>query len=782
VQTIQPAATLTLAAARAFTSADPVGPWYSYATYQDAGGAWHDGPNVFFTVAQPVAVTVTPSVASTLPSGTINFQASVAGTAAGQSTAVTWSVQEAGGGTVSAAGVYTAPAITGTYHVVATSVADTSKKDTATVSVVSAPAIAVSVSPQTTSIVPGGTVQFAATVTGTVTGQSTAVTWSVLEAGGGTVTSSGLYTAPATVGTYHVVATSVADTSKTGSATVSVSTSALIPPDRMTAWNPGLNAVGGIPNRTTVCTTLSPSGVDDTAAIQSALNTCPATQVVKLNAGTFKVSGDGLAITRSNVVLRGSGPSATRITRTDAANFPVVIIGNRWASGQFFQSVNLAFDGMQGSNTITLASAPNPPLTVGEIVYLDQLTNPNITIWSSRSPPGDPSRGWFSRFDRPITQIVEVASVSGTQVTFTTPLHIPFLTAYTAQLSRYGSGALLPATKWSGLEDLYVEKGRGGDGGGNVHLFVCAYCWVKNIESAHSLGTSLNFDGCFRSEGRDSYIHTSDNPNPGGDGYLLGMNQGSSDNLFENNVVWNGNKVIVMRVTGGGNVVGYNYMDDGYGQGYPTIVEVGLNAAHMTTSHHELFEGNQSFNFDGDSVWGNSVYITAFRNHLTASRRNALGLLGNLVDISNRRAIGLTKWHYWYTFMGNVLGTQGQTLLLGQLQFVYEATPGLGSASGFDNDAFVPMWKLGYDGESGAAPRDPQVIATTIRHGNYDYVTNGVAWDPSNPNHALPSSLYLSSKPAFFGSNPWPWVDPTAGSQATRLQVLPAKVRFDLSH
>jgi hypothetical protein len=550
----------------------------------------------------------------------------------------------------------------------------------------------------------------------------------------------------------------------------------------MTAWNPGLNAVGGIPNRTTVCTTLSPSGVDDTAAIQSALNSCPANQVVKLNAGTFKVSGDGLAITRSNVVLRGSGPSATRITRTDALDFPVVIIGNRWASGQFFQSVNLAFDGLQGSSSITLASAPNPPLTVGEIVYLDQSTNTNITKWSSRSPPGDPSRSWFSRFDRPITQIVEVASISGTQVTFTTPLHIDFLTAYTAQLSRYGSGSLRPATKWSGIEDLYVEKGKGGDGGGNVHLFVCAYCWVRNIESAHSRGTSLNFDGCFRSEGRDSYIHTTDNPNPGGEGYLLGMNQGSSDNLFENNVVWNANKMIVMRVTGGGNVIGYNYMDDGYGQGYPTIVEVGLNAAHMTTSHHELFEGNQSFNFDGDSVWGNSVYITAFRNHLTASRRNALGLLGNLVDISNRRAIGLTKWHYWYTFMGNVLGTQGQTLLLGQLQFVYEATPGLGSASGFDNDAFVPMWKLGYDGESGAAPRDPQVIATTIRHGNYDYVTNGVAWDPSNPNHALPSSLYLSSKPAFFGSNAWPWVDPTAGSQATRLQVLPAKVRFDLSH
>jgi len=47
-------------------------------------------------------------------------------------------VQEAGGGTVSSAGLYTAPATTGTYHVVATSVADTSKSDAATV-VVAAP-------------------------------------------------------------------------------------------------------------------------------------------------------------------------------------------------------------------------------------------------------------------------------------------------------------------------------------------------------------------------------------------------------------------------------------------------------------------------------------------------------------------------------------------------------------------------------------------------------------------------------------------------------------------
>src|SRR5207253_6347966 len=50
-QTIAPGATVTLAASRAFTASDPSGSWYAFATYQDAGGAWHDGPSVSFTVA-----------------------------------------------------------------------------------------------------------------------------------------------------------------------------------------------------------------------------------------------------------------------------------------------------------------------------------------------------------------------------------------------------------------------------------------------------------------------------------------------------------------------------------------------------------------------------------------------------------------------------------------------------------------------------------------------------------------------------------------------------------
>jgi len=58
--------------------------------------------------------------------------------------------------------------------------------------------------------------------TATVTSASdSALNWTVVEAGGGTVVN-GIYTAPQTPGTYHVVATSAADGSRTAQATVIV--------------------------------------------------------------------------------------------------------------------------------------------------------------------------------------------------------------------------------------------------------------------------------------------------------------------------------------------------------------------------------------------------------------------------------------------------------------------------------------------------------------------------------------------------------------------------------
>ena len=548
-----------------------------------------------------------------------------------------------------------------------------------------------------------------------------------------------------------------------------LSNAGILPAERTTVWNPGLNAAGGIPVRNTIHRTLLPCGGDDTPAIQEALDSCPKDHVVLLGPGDFLISSEGLIMNRSHVTLRGSGPDRTRLLKDTEVNYyPVVHLGKRWSSDKFLSaSLDLAADGLKGSRDVTLNRVPDPPLAAGEIVLLDQLTNPDWTEWSLDSPPGHDSRAWFCRMDRPVSQIVEVESADGDRVTFTTPMHIDFLASFSAQISRFGEDWMgpepVPATRWSGVEDLYLENGSDG----NIFLAACAYCWVRNVESAHTEGSSIALSGCFRCEIRDSYIHTSDNPNPGGGGYLLSIERGSADNLVENNAVWNGNKVMVMRCSGGGNVIGYNYFEDAWIEYQPGWVESGANASHMTTPHMELFEGNQAFNFDGESTWGNSILITVFRNHFTGRRRSIPPLA--LTDEGFQRSVSLHHGHWWYSFIGNVLGEP-----------VMDPSP----YSAFAYETFYPwngdtvgLWRLGVGTDWG--PADPQVVSTVIRHGNFDYVTNRVIWDPAIPDRDIPNSLYLERKPGFFEAQAWPWVQPEA---ELRLFALPARERFDRIH
>ena len=160
--------------------------------------------------AEGIVVKTTPPAAALVPGDTQGFSAVVFGTT---STSVTWSVQEgAPGGAVTDGGIYTAPETPGTFHVVATSVADSSKSGSSAVTVLGG----VAVSTGTPSIDVCGTATFTAVVAQGAGNQ--AVNWSVLEAGGGTITSAGVYTAPSTPGTYHIVATSQADPAQSGQA------------------------------------------------------------------------------------------------------------------------------------------------------------------------------------------------------------------------------------------------------------------------------------------------------------------------------------------------------------------------------------------------------------------------------------------------------------------------------------------------------------------------------------------------------------------------------------
>jgi Fe-S cluster assembly iron-binding protein IscA len=182
------------------------------------------------TIVPPVGVTISPTTATVVASGHQQFLASVSGTT---NTGVTWSVSGSGCsgaacGTVSPAGLYTAPATLPSpakVVVKVASAADSSKFATAAVTLI--PPVAVTISPSTARVVAGNHQQFSATVTGN---SNTAVTWSVSGSGCsgsacGTISATGLYSAPATVPSpaeVQVTAKSAADSSKSASATVTI--------------------------------------------------------------------------------------------------------------------------------------------------------------------------------------------------------------------------------------------------------------------------------------------------------------------------------------------------------------------------------------------------------------------------------------------------------------------------------------------------------------------------------------------------------------------------------
>jgi hypothetical protein len=540
---------------------------------------------------------------------------------------------------------------------------------------------------------------------------------------------------------------------------------------------------GGIPARSTVCATLSAAnfgngGLEASAAIQAAINSCPLGGTVALSAGTFLVNRHVLL--NKGITLRGAGPGQTKLMKTNGAKVndyrpedasPIIVVGpSRWPKVDNTTSVNLMADAVQGETFVMVTNAAG--FAPGQFVLLDEddyntaawmpLPNRvgatmNSTIWASdrivfqkHNPPepvDDPfpaSLSWFSRPGRPLNEIKEIVAVSDNRITFSTPIHITYTRSKIAQLTRYtGEHAHI---RNAGIEDLSVSGG----GEGNIRFEAAAYSWVKNIENTLWLGEAISVSQSFRIEIRDSYIHDGVWPYPGGGGYGISLAGAASEVLIENNIVNRMNKVMVVRSSGAGSVVGYNYMDNGFIGDVPSWVEVGLNGSHMVGSHHILFEGNESFNYDSDNTHGNAIAMTIFRNHLIGQRRD-------FSDLGNARGAGLMVGSWWHSFIGNVLGEEGQ---MAGWTYEWSTEPSI--------------WKLGYDPTHWEQAADPKVKSTTIRDGNFDYLTNQVRWDRAPA--TLPPSLYLRAKPAFFGSTPWPWVDPTGG---TKLGVLPARKRFE---
>jgi hypothetical protein len=579
----------------------------------------------------------------------------------------------------------------------------------------------------------------------------------------------------------------------------------LLPPDRSASTNwssAGLLSVGGIPARNTVCATISPrgSGQDDTTNIQGAVDACPLGQVVSLAAGTFNIAEGHYVLLNKGITLRGAGPGVTILQRSDGARLgsyvpganpsPIIILGpQRYSNNKI--GTALAADAAQGTNSVRVASTSG--FSVGQIVLLDEASHagwqtdpqhrgqiwasPDFrVVWQKHNPPQPyddfppgtypytpGSAGcWFSNCDRPTSEIKQISEISDNTITFDSPITISYRASAQARLYQWQT----PHTRNAAVENLTAEHGDDG----NIRFEWCAYCWARNVENTLWLNEGFAVDNSFRVQLEQFYVHTTVWPVPGGGGYAISLAAGSSEILIENGISIQANKVMVARSSGAGSVVAYNYMDDGYIAGHESWVETGVNGSHMVGSHHMLFEGNYSFNMDSDDTHGNSIYHTFFRNYSSGYRGRFKSISGVLVDDIDGlpggngplRAVGAMAYSYWMSWLGNVLGSSGHTN--GWLYDSSGATPGI--------------WMLGWDSFT-PYPADTNVVKTAIRDGNFDYLTNRVAWAATDPTHTLPNSLYLTQKPAFFNAGSgyvWPWVNPAGSPQ---LYTLPAKARYD---
>jgi hypothetical protein len=524
----------------------------------------------------------------------------------------------------------------------------------------------------------------------------------------------------------------------------------------VTTWNPGILSDGptgqplgtdGLPQRTTTCATVSPGG-----NIQSAIDACPAGQVVMLAAGKFTVSAT--INLKSGVVLRGTGsqgaPTGTTIARTGGGS--VLSIGTARDSTCYGgTAVTLTQDGAKESTTVSVGSAASS-FKAGQLALVDVVDDSTVS-------EGDCS--YFKRVDhRSASQRVEITSVdtaAGT-LTLSSPLHWSFKSAspYLAQITPVTAAT----TEWAGIEHLAVQGGTnpGYDGqmAGGIDISNAAYSWVEDVQTDGTIGgMHVSVTGGYRVVVRDSYFHNSANYGFGADCYGVVLRCGTSDTLVENNIARFMNKPILLSVSGGGNVVGYNYADNSWATP-ATWQELNVDN-HCSFPHMELMEGNYAPHMGASNTHGNAGYLTYFRNYSSSQFAGPDPVWGSTAaQNGNVTALQFDSPDIGMNAIGNVLGTMG-------VSTTYDAY----------NPSGYSIFELGITG-SGASD-----ISTTslFRTGNFDTVNNAVTWDPSTANHTLPPSFYLRGKPGWWPSgSPWPWVGPDLQPM---VGTLPAKYRSD---
>lgn len=518
------------------------------------------------------------------------------------------------------------------------------------------------------------------------------------------------------------------------------------------------------------------------SVINSALAACGNQQYVKLGAGTFNLSSV-VSFSTSNCALRGSGANQTFLVFGSGAGggcnglqAVICIQGPNVSAGGNPSGVNWTAGYAQGSNQITLSSVAG--ISVGKtLLFLDQCDtgtsgvpcsgnetdNGNFYVCSQSYTGGssgcageDPSGAY--RTKRSQIQGTYATSISGNVVTLADALVAPnWSSGQSPQVWLY-----TPVVN-SGVENLSLDASAANQDG--IKMYGCLKCWVTGNRIVNINKRSITMFESSHVDVQNNYAYGAQNSDP----YCISPDY-TSFLKIENNIIQKCRSTIVYEGPDVGTVVSYNYSINDY-DGGTNYMWFSL-WTHSADSMYNLYEGNIGDGIAYDNIHGAHQMMTLFRDYYAGWGPG---------KSSQTNAVYAAAYSRYTHIIGSVLGRSG-----------YHSTY---ASTGASSAAVIV---LGAGGDSNGVPTDAFVKTSALRWGNYDTVTGAVRWCGNSSNTGwgstcastseiptslsvypngvpsqgdtgtgqakMPASFYLSSKPAWWQSEPWPAIGPDVSS------------------
>ena len=526
----------------------------------------------------------------------------------------------------------------------------------------------------------------------------------------------------------------------------------LIPANRLIDWSPGVNVgvpggidqylSGGARQRTTlVDVTKSPYNADRTGAtdaakaIQSAIDAAPAGSVVYLPAGKYRCDSTlSISFNKDGITLRGDGASTIIDSRAGTGISVGCASDYSWS---WPTTGNVVTAGLtKGSSTITIGDTSE--FTVGRLLRFSFQNDSKIPVVH------------VSGYDYVRHQMSIVTARTSNTVTFSPALYEDYSSSTKVNVAQL-------QTDYVGVEDLTIDFSNGTATFG-VQFEQCYGCWVKNVRVTKSSNYAFFLYDSARCEIRKSFADQRKSEGTNGGGVLCNT---SSACLVEDNILYKFFPLIEINQGSSGNVFAYNfcYDSDVYGG-----MGAGIDSNHGPHNSYNLFEGNLAPNIQCDGYFGGASRDTVFRNWFHATSP----------AISSGWAISLNRFTRDYSLVGNVFGSSSANAAYSF------GNPNMGNSSSTGTaQPSKGIWWADWGktpGPAGFQEKDLDVEASSVRKGNYVFGT-GIPSDEGLGSDVIPSSLYRSSKPSWFGSLAWPAVNPTNTGNLSH-EMIPAGYRW----